>query len=303
VTADGYTLCGVLDAVGGGAGIYNRGQLVLTWSTVSGNRALGTTGVFDAASYGGGLRNTGAASVQNSDFAGNFAGSGGGVYNSGGLDISTSRIADNDTRFWAGGLENVGVATLRRVTVSGNVDGGIVNGDMTGRLGLLSVQNSTVSGNQSFRVPGSVTNVAGTVKIGSSTIAGNSSTLPGAGLAGPSIYLANTIVANGSDGDCERAVVSWGNNLVGDGSCGLTDPSDLPFTDPMLGPLADNGGPTPTRALLPGSPAIDRIPVQQCRPHQTGSVDQRGVARPQPDGGACDIGAYELPPPGGGGGF
>jgi hypothetical protein len=56
----------------------------------------------------------------------------------------------------------------------------------------------------------------------------------------------------------------------------------------MLGPLQDNGGPTFTQALLPGSPAIDAIPLVDC----TLTEDQRGVARP--NGNGCDIGAYEL---------
>jgi hypothetical protein len=62
-------------------------------------------------------------------------------------------------------------------------------------------------------------------------------------------------------------------------------------TDPKLGPLADNGGPTRTHALLPGSPAIDRGNTDVCSADPVGGVDQRGVTRPQ--GAACDIGAYE----------
>jgi hypothetical protein len=62
----------------------------------------------------------------------------------------------------------------------------------------------------------------------------------------------------------------------------------------MIGPLADNGGPTPTHALLPGSPAIDHIPMVQC----SGVYDQRKVARPFPRRGACDIGSYEFSLPG-----
>src|SRR6185436_3105556 len=64
------------------------------------------------------------------------------------------------------------------------------------------------------------------------------------------------------------------------------DASDLVGVDPMLGPLQDNGGQTFTRALLAGSPAIDSGGA--C----AGFPDQRGVERPQ--GGACDIGAFEF---------
>jgi hypothetical protein len=58
--------------------------------------------------------------------------------------------------------------------------------------------------------------------------------------------------------------------------------------DPKLGPLHDNGGPTLTLALLAGSPALNVISTP-C----SVTVDQRGVHRPQPQGGKCDIGSFE----------
>jgi hypothetical protein len=93
-----------------------------------------------------------------------------------------------------------------------------------------------------------------------------------------------------------------GHNLDSDGTCNLTDSTDLPNTDPMLGALQDNGGPTPTHALLLGSPAINAIPLGNCTYDDDGNSgtpevpladDQRGVTRPQGD--TCDIGAYEIP--------
>src|SRR5262249_30039488 len=89
-----------------------------------------------------------------------------------------------------------------------------------------------------------------------------------------------------------RSIVAEDHNLDSGNTCGLLDPSDLTDTDPMLGPLQDNCGPTMTLALLPGSPAID-AGSPSCPPP---SVDQRGTPRPQPSGGRCDIGAYELAP-------
>jgi hypothetical protein len=97
-----------------------------------------------------------------------------------------------------------------------------------------------------------------------------------------------------SGGDCAGdAITSYGYNLDSDGSCGLNAPSDR-TADPQLAPLRDNGGPTETRALLFGSPAIDAIPVENCtdRLGTPIAADQRGVPRPQ--GAACDIGAYEA---------
>jgi hypothetical protein len=109
----------------------------------------------------------------------------------------------------------------------------------------------------------------------------------------------NTLIANnpGNGGDCAIGADAYGkkgtigtnsNNLVGGGSCGLDHSGD-----PLLGPLADNGGPTWTHALLPDSPAIDAVPVISC----TLPTDQRGAPRPIVQTSSdtpCDIGAFEL---------
>jgi hypothetical protein len=88
-------------------------------------------------------------------------------------------------------------------------------------------------------------------------------------------------------------VVNLGYNLSSDATPPFLNQSNsLNNVDPMLGPLADNGGPTLTMALLPGSPALDAIPPSATMT----SVDQRGVARPA--GAGADIGAFELGPPG-----
>jgi len=116
---------------------------------------------------------------------------------------------------------------------------------------------------------------------------------PGGGLSvrGP-LYLANTLIAdNLKGGDCvlsDKGMLEVNiHNLVGDNSC-----APAYSGDPGLAPLADNGGYTLTRALLPGSPAIDAIPTSDC-PLAT---DQRGERRPvgQTSGATfCDIGAFE----------
>jgi acetyltransferase-like isoleucine patch superfamily enzyme len=112
-----------------------------------------------------------------------------------------------------------------------------------------------------------------------------------------------TIVAGNTGGDCrnEGTLTSLGFNLDGDDSCGLdVTLDDLPDTDPMLvlGPLMPNGGPTETQALLDAAsnPAIDHIPLDDCTDAGGDPVtaDQRGISRPQPAGGNCDIGAFEL---------
>jgi hypothetical protein len=142
----------------------------------------------------------------------------------------------------------------------------------------VSLINSTFSGNIADRTGflcgsssgegGAVHSDAGSLTIINSTFSGNSgfhgdhiSSVRG------SLSLANTILANGGFGrDCdlvESPVVASGKNLVGDGSC-AADTEHFIIGNPMLGPLADNGGPTQTFALLPGSAAIDAADNAVC---------------------------------------
>jgi hypothetical protein len=109
----------------------------------------------------------------------------------------------------------------------------------------------------------------------------------------PTLTLVNTIVARNSSYQCQYGpfgpgpvtFTSLGHNLLGDPSC-AAGAADVIAADPRLGPLAANGGPTQTQALLAGSPAIDAAD-----PAASPATDQRGVAR----GARPDIGAYEAP--------
>jgi hypothetical protein len=140
----------------------------------------------------------------------------------------------------------------------------------------------------------------GHIRVKNSTIAFNDTglvgTLPSESCPLRTIELEASLVASNTQ-DCEPTArsgsyVSQGFNIVGDDTCDLGEISDLLNTDPQLLALTDNGGPTPTHALAPGSPAIDARDGN-CPPQ-----DQRGAIRPQ-DGNAdgkamCDIGAYEA---------
>jgi hypothetical protein len=98
-------------------------------------------------------------------------------------------------------------------------------------------------------------------------------------------------VANSSSGsNCFGVMVDGGHNISSDGSANFSAPGSWNNTDPVLGPLADYGGPTPTMALLAGSPAIDAADAASCP-----ETDQRGIIRPF--GAGCDIGAFESAPP------
>ena len=108
----------------------------------------------------------------------------------------------------------------------------------------------------------------------------------------------NTIVAANTLDNCDTEQItggiisSQGNNISTDDSCNFTKPTDKQNTNPRLGPLQNNGGPTDTRALLAGSPAVDAGANTACTPR-----DQRGVARKDGDANGtviCDIGAFEA---------
>jgi CSLREA domain-containing protein len=263
-------------------------------------------------------------------------GEGAGIRNEGALDLVNVAVAGNRVSLpippepcpfpdcpviptgGGAGIANFGVLRVVASTISNNrlepmsdpeagFGGGIMN------LGQATLINSTVTDNTAFDGAGIG---GGTTVLESSTVALNISDSPVAGISRSSLTMRNSIVARnqpltsgiGNFSDCETAV-SEGFNLVS--ACTLTgdQTGNLIGVDPKLGPLSNNGGPTPTLALLAGSPAIDAAnPVPPgstalaCPP-----TDQRGVSRPQ-DGNldgqpVCDIGAYELrtgagtPPP------
>jgi hypothetical protein len=215
---------------------------------------------------------------------------GGGIANDGTATLTGSTVSGNTAPGHGGGIANgeFRTLTLNNSTVSGNT---ALAGAGIDNRGTLTLSNSTVSGNTATFGNGGIGNqFIGTLTISNSTVSGNSTVFGGSGIGnetGGTTILKNTIVANNSPVDCAGAIISAGHNLSSDGTCGFTASGDQQNTNPLLGPLADNGGPTKTQALLPGSPAIDAA-SPDCPPPFT---DQRGVARPQ--GPRCDIGAFE----------
>jgi hypothetical protein len=140
---------------------------------------------------------------------------------------------------------------------------------------------------------GILNGVSGMVTLTNSTLSGNSATVDGGGIwNAATLTLTSSIVANSpSGGDCNGATpTSGGHNLDSDGTCVTSGGTDQPASDPLLGPLADNGGPTLTHLPQIGSPVIDTGGAAPCPT----ATDQRGVARPQR--AACDIGAVEVEP-------
>jgi hypothetical protein len=277
----------------GGGGLYNQGTLTLIDSIIRSN----------AASQGGGIENNsyGTLTLIHSTVRGNVAtGGGGGLTSFGTLTLINSTVSRNVAQTGAGGgLANVGTLTLINSTVSRNMASASSGGGLVSGYATLTLINSTVSGNSS-KAGGGLASYEGPVTLANSTVSGNSATSHGGGLtnAGPLRFTNSIVAQNPHGGDCwfydGALITSQGYNLDSDGSCQLPAPTDLAGVDPLLGPLQDNGGPTLTHALLPGSPALDAIPWGTNGCGTTLYSDQRWQARPQPAGGACDIGAFEV---------
>ena len=282
-----------------GGGIYNyRGTLTLTDSTVSGNRATGSN------SGGGGIFNyEGTLTLTNSTVSGNAAsdGAGGGILNyEGTLNLTDSTVSENTANYGGGGIASLGTLTLTNSTVSGNAASG---GGGIASLGTLTLTNSTVSGNAVSGGGGGVYVYSGTANLSFSTLTGNQATSAGGGIYIDSgtgtVQLKGVILAGNTSGgsgpECSGSLTSQGYNLIkDDAGCTVEQPqsTDITGQDPLLGPLADNGGPTKTHLPAEGSPVLDRVPTEHC----TLTTDQRGVSRPQPQDqqdAKCDIGAVE----------
>ena len=276
-----------------GAAIYNNGgTLNVTNSTLTGNAA---------AFGGGGIYNLGILSVTNSTLAGNTApsGGGGGIYSQGNtLTVTNSIFVGNSAgsnNSGGGGIYSNGSnlsitnSTLAGNSANGNTGSG---GGIYGFNSIMSVTNSTLAGNLAFLGGGGILNSGGNLSITNSTLSGNTaSTSNGGGvnnLNGFSKLIDSLVVNNGTGGDLAGIAPNPNShNLTG----------AFTFADASPAVPGAHGGPTATLALPFGSPAID---AGICNPTYTDAVtnatvtvttDGRGVARPQ--GGGCDIGAFE----------
>jgi len=310
----------------GGGGISNTGTLTLTNSTISHNTSSGGWGG-GIGNYGGSL------TISNSRIFGNTAFAGAGIFNNGGpLTLSNSTVSDNtaDNGGYGGGIHNVnGTLTLTNSTVSDNTagyGGGINNGysygdhafdDVLNHGGPLTLTNSTISDNRATEGSGILENEDSHANIIFCTIYDNAATSEGGGIAivayksnrSGQVKMRNNLVAGNhapTAPDISGTLTSDGYNLVQDISGANFAPNQQHSTDVSVDPhvdlkidsqLRDNGGLTTshtfTHALLPISPAIDKIPLSACHPNGI-STDQRGMKRPDKNEPFCDIGAYEY---------
>ena len=270
-----------------GGGVYSSGALAISGTSFTSNFASHTS----AASGGGGLFSSGsAAGVSGSTFFANTGTPrGGSLYVGGGSLTVTASTLDSNFSLGAdggGGIYNQGTLVLSQdLIVSNNASNlGTGSGIQNDPSGILTVTNTTLAYNSAGLGGSAIYNMGGTVTVTNSTISINGGTA--LNNASGSFSLVNSIVA-GNTTNCAGAITSLGHNLDSANTCAFTGTGDLPNTDPKLGPLAANGGPTDTFALLYGSPAINSGDNASCPP-----TDQRGFHRPQFS--TCDLGAYEF---------
>ena len=279
-----------------GAGISNEGEAIVTNSSIVGNRST---------NIGAGINNWGQLTLTDSTVNKN---SPGGIVNVDTLELRGSTISNNAG---SSGIINSGVLNVTDSTFSGNSSPDIGGGITNGNDGTLSINKSTFSNNHAGIFGGGIANLGPTLDITNSTFSNNSAQ-SGAGIGNASdseVTIVNSTFAEnsadygssvwndiGSTTSIHNTILahdSLGNNCSGggfiDGGGNLSWPDiSCPGinTNPLLGSLANNLGPTETHALLSGSPAINMALEENCP-----STDQRGVAR---QGVACDIGAFEY---------
>ena len=280
------------NSAGYGGCIYNYSFDIPTQASISLNNS---TLIGNSAAEGGGISNGAAAKgyapveINNSTLAGNSADQGGGIYSA----AFTGYV-------WL---------AVNNSTVAGNsaIDGGGVYNFGSDGDAQLAISNSTLSSNCAQKGGGignESTDGLAELFISGSTFSGNSATDFGASIYNdhvftPALYIVNTILNAGASGENiynhNGRVISQGYNLSSDDGSGyLTGPGDQINTDPLLGPLQDNGGPTLTHELLKSSPAINAGDPNFTPPPL---YDQRGPGFDRVANGRLDIGSFEVQGP------
>jgi hypothetical protein len=302
-------------SAGRGGGIYNSGingaELTLSHSTLNGNSAI---------YEGGGIYNQGGRDLARSEvildgstIRGNSAQNGAGLYNLGRFDlrailtINNSTISGNAASQNGGGIYNDGrqapteaMVTLNHCTMSGNsarIGGAVVNDGSLQGDAALEIFHSTLSGNLGI-VGGGIYNTR--IALPSEPARAGGGIHPNIGPTRATTRIKNTILRTGISGrniyNDSGPFTSLGYNLSNDEASNLfTATGDQINTDPMVGPLQDNGGPTFTHGVAHGSPAIDAGDPGFVPPPD---FDQRGPGFARVFGGRIDIGSFEAQPVG-----
>ncbi|GAB4213930.1 MAG: hypothetical protein OHK0012_11020 [Synechococcales cyanobacterium] len=300
---------------GGGIQAGSGTDLTITNSTFSGNTAT---------SYGGSIYgNNASITITDTEILNSSGSRGGAVFHKGNVmvDIKRSTISNNHAGAVGGGIfkRDGGTLSVENSTISGNSLSSSTSrgGGIYAYSTRLIVNNSTISNNLVNELGGGLLLANVTATITNSTITGNTANVTNGGGGFYTLYpslttLRNTIISGNtaiSDPECGNGgatVITNGRNLFGvnnsSGSCPVGASDIVPGTGVVIGdilaPLADNGGPTLTHALVTDSPALEAGDPAICAAAPVNNLDQRGVTRPQ-TGTNCDIGAFEsdLPTP------
>ena len=304
----------------GQLGIGNVGTLTVSDCTVSGNSSVGLSNIANGQvstnatltiansivsdNSGPGVSN-GAfmASATVTILDSKLIGNGGGIYTSGfeggtNVTVGNSTISGNSADLGGGIYSYWSAVTIVNSTLSGN-SAGTSGGGIYAEGPLVEISNSTISGNSAGSSGGAIfNNTFGYVRIDNSTLNGNSAGSGGGFYTVGGVDVSNTILNAGAFGENifnnGGVVTSYGYNLSSDDGGGyLTGTGDQINTDPLLGPLQNNGGPTFTHALLLRSPAIDAGDPSFTPPP---SYDQRGSPFVRVFSGRIDIGSFEAQP-------
>ena len=296
-----------------GGALYAGGNIELTNSTVNGSYTTSTS------AEGGGLYAAGNVTLTNSTVSGNrtegASSGGGGVFASGNVTATNSTVSGNSTagnNSTGGGILAEGVVTLTGSAVSGNSAAGTgARGGGILALGGVAITSSTISGNSATAQGGGIWTNDSPSMIRFSTIYNNrvASAGDGGGVTVSGLTLIDhAIIARNGVGpsgqptthDDIRGAVDVRFSLIGNGTGvqindlggNIVGSSAQPI-NPMLAPLADNGGPTQTHALLATSPARDAGDFDFQPPPNS---DQRGAPFIRRFGQRVDLGAFELQP-------
>jgi hypothetical protein len=215
----------------------------------------------------------------------------------GDVTIANTIVSDNSEH---GVYHDGGFVTILNSRLTGNsagaaLDGGGIRSGSFKTPGGIIVINCTISGNSAtdpdYGYGGGIS--ANSVTVTNSTVTANSATICG-GVCGGTVEIGNTILNANASGNIDGTVTSHGYNISSDDGGGvLTGPGDQINTDPLLGPLQDNGGATLTHLPLLGSPAIDAGDPNFTPPP---SHDQRGSCFYRVFGRRIDIGSVETQP-------
>lgn len=247
-------------------------------------------------SSGGAILNTGTLEISHSTFSNNSATHhGGAIYNNlGGVLSATDSTFNGNNAFENGGaIGNDGsLVTVEASTFavnSASLDGGAI---FNGPTGALAVINSTFSENSALNGGGIFNNNIGSMSVTNSTFSRNIANGVGGAIRSQATgTIVNSILDDSQENsNCDSGPTDGGHNLDSDGSCGFSSGT----TDPKLDTLGlrNNGGPTPTIALQPTSPALGAGDVTTCQ-STTENVDQTGQTRISGGDTTCDIGAFE----------